>query len=490
MEDSLGDIAKQLQQNKTEKPGTSKDQGGGIPAYEILGEIGRGGMGVVYRARHRTLDRIDAVKLILSGNFAQEQEVRRFMEEARTVAKIRHQNVVLVYDAGKNQDGNCYFSMEYVPGKTLKDAIKDREVTAERALEITRALAAALSYAHGQGIIHRDIKPSNVLLDLSGNPKLMDFGLAKSSSGEKLTMSGAVLGTPQYMPPEQAEGKTREIDCRSDLYSLGALLYEALTARPPFEGDNAPYILYQVVHVQPLPPSQLNPSVDPALDGICLKALAKKPADRYQNAAELERAIVGYLESRRPAQNEDDENRDVLIKLACIHQSDPPFGIKIWTEKGQAMKTRNIALVPKIHKAQHCVGDKITVYFSAERDCYLNLIDIGPTKDITLLFPNQFAQENQIKAGHIYRFPREEDGFEFELQPPTGKETVKAIATLEPINLLDVNPAQIGEVFYSVQKKERMRNIAIIAKKLNGESCTKWSEAKCEFDVMSGPGTV
>jgi uncharacterized delta-60 repeat protein len=268
---------------------------GRLGDYELLGEIGRGGMGVVFQARQISLDRIVALKVIRGDGFLLEEPVRRFQTEARAAARLQHPGIVQVHDVGS--DGPYrFFSMEYVQGKTLSDVCNDGAVSAEQAARYLVSLAEAVNYAHEQGILHRDLKPSNVLVDTMGRLRIADFGLAKQlEESATETSMGRVLGTPGYMSPEQARGEPGLIDRRSDVYSLGAILYALLTGRPPFHGRSPIDTLVQVIHDPPCPPHERNPRVDRTLESICLKCLNKDPAARYSSAQALHGDLARFL---------------------------------------------------------------------------------------------------------------------------------------------------------------------------------------------------
>ncbi len=264
--------------------------------YEILTEIARGGMGVVYRARQTTLDRIVALKMILAGRLANIDDVTRFRTEAEAAAKLQHPNIVAVFDVG-DQEGQHYFTMEYIEGVSLDQRLAQGPLAGKAAARYVRILARAVHYAHEHGIVHRDLKPSNILIDADDEPHITDFGLAKrlgpGDSGN--TRSGAILGTPSYMSPEQAQGKTGEIGRPSDIYSLGAVLYELVTGRPPFRAETPLDTVLQVIDHQPVPPRLLNPRVDHDLETICLKCLEKDPEMRYASAEDLGEDLQRYL---------------------------------------------------------------------------------------------------------------------------------------------------------------------------------------------------
>ncbi|MHC4779900.1 MAG: protein kinase domain-containing protein, partial [Planctomycetota bacterium] len=285
-------------------PGPNSDEPGSdgpktLGPYEILEEIGRGGMGVVYRAFHPQLKRTVALKVLIAGEDASEEAITRFHREAESVAKLgHHPNIVPVYDIGAKGNRH-YFAMHFVEGKPLDRLIDEGEVAPKRGARIARKLAEALHHAHDHGILHRDVKPANILVDRDGEPQITDFGLAKDVASEsKMTRSGMTLGTPSYMPPEQADGRLDDIDERSDVYSLGATLYEMLTLQPPFEGNSVPEVLRKVFFEEPASPVKRNRSIDKDLETICLKCLEKGRARRYATCGALAEDLGRYLEGR------------------------------------------------------------------------------------------------------------------------------------------------------------------------------------------------
>jgi serine/threonine protein kinase len=278
--------------------------------YEIVSEIARGGMGVVCKARQISLDRTVALKTILSGQFASDDDVQRFYTEARAAANLQHPNIVAIHEVGQHA-GQHYFSMDYVEGRSLAAFVEKGPLPVPQAVRYLRSIAEAIHFAHRLGILHRDLKPSNILIDAFDQPRITDFGLAKrigvrdvpASGGSSdaidsgLTTAGQVLGTPSYMPPEQIDADPAQLGPASDVYSLGAILYELLTGRPPFRGRTARDTLLAVLQSPPVPIRRLNRSVPRRLERICLKCLEKDPSRRYPSAGaladDLERFTLG-----------------------------------------------------------------------------------------------------------------------------------------------------------------------------------------------------
>jgi WD40 repeat protein len=258
-----------------------------VPGYEVLGVQGRGGMGVVYKARHLALKRTVALKMVLAGGHAGPGELARFRIEAEAVARLQHPNIVQIHDVGESE-GHPYCTLEFVAGGSLADRLAGTPQAPREAAALVQTLAHAIDAAHRQNIVHRDLKPANVLLTPDGMPKITDFGLAKqldNASGQ--TQSGAIIGTPSYMAPEQATGDVRTIGPAADIYALGAILYEMLTGRPPFKGATVLETLEQVCTEEPVAPSQLQAKTPRDLETICLKCLRKEPGKRYGSAADL-----------------------------------------------------------------------------------------------------------------------------------------------------------------------------------------------------------
>jgi len=272
------------------------DPADGVPGYELLGELGRGGMGVVFKARQAALGRVVALKMILAGPHAAPSAVARFLAEARAVARFQHPNIVQIFETGEVA-GMPYFALEYVEGDTLSKRIARSPQAPDYAAGVAVQLARAVQYAHDRGVVHRDLKPANVLLAADGTAKVTDFGLAKFDDDSGQTQSGQVLGTPSYMAPEQAEG-SNDVGPAADVWALGAILYDLLTGRPPFAGSSVVDTLSMVRTREPVPPGQLAAKVPRDLETICLKCLQKDPARRYPSAAALADDLDRYRAGR------------------------------------------------------------------------------------------------------------------------------------------------------------------------------------------------
>jgi WD40 repeat protein len=270
-----------------------------VPGYEILGELGQGGMGVVYKARQVSLNRAVALKMLLGGAHARPRDLAHFRLEAESLASLHHPGIVQVYEVGECA-GHPYLCLEFVEGGSLAERVRGRPQPPAEAARLVQALARAMHAAHQAGVVHRDLKPSNVLLAADGTPKVTDFGLARRlEGGARQTASGAVMGSPSYMAPEQAGGRSHTAGPAADVYALGAILYECLTGRPPFQAATAVETVMLVLSAEPVPPRRLRPALPRDLETICLKCLAKEPGRRYADAQELAEDLGRFL-SREP----------------------------------------------------------------------------------------------------------------------------------------------------------------------------------------------
>lgn len=308
--------------------------------YELLSEIARGGMGVVFKARQMNLNRIVALKMILAGQFAGDKDVQRFRTEAESAAQLDHPGIVPIFEIGQHE-GQHYFSMSYVEGESLGDRVADGPLSPRMAALLVEKISDAMAYAHGRGVIHRDLKPANVLIDAHGQPKITDFGLAKKTEADSdLTGTGQILGTPAYMPPEQASGKVDEVGPLADVYSIGAILYCLLTGRPPFQAANPMDVLRQVLDSDPIPVRQLVPTIPRDLGTICAKCLNKDPAKRYASAAEMSADLQRHLDDKpilaRPASRVERASKwaskqpmiaAILLTMAAWLLGEPKIGV-------------------------------------------------------------------------------------------------------------------------------------------------------------------
>lgn len=270
--------------------------------YESLEEIARGGMGIVYKARQTSLNRVVALKMLPAGLFAQEESVQRFRAEAEAIAQLQHPSIVTIHEIGQH-DGQPYFTMDYIAGRTLAEIVREGPLAGTRAAGYVKAIAEGVQYAHEHGLIHRDLKPSNVIIDENDQPRITDFGLAKrlgqrpeiGDQRSELTITGQVLGSPNYLPPEQAEPKRGPIGPTSDVYALGGILYHLVVGRPPFQGESLTAVLRQVLDTEPVAPRLLNPSLARDLETICLKCLEKEAGKRYPTARALAEELDRFV---------------------------------------------------------------------------------------------------------------------------------------------------------------------------------------------------
>src|SRR5246127_1061499 len=268
---------------------------GELGDYELLEEVGRGGQGVVFRARQKSLNRVVALKVIRLGQWASKAHLKRFRLEAEAAARLEHPGIVPIHEVGE-RDGSCYFSMKFVEGGQLDEVVRRTPISIRQAAELIAKVARTVHYAHEHGILHRDIKPGNILLDQKGEPHLTDFGLARLLETEStVTRTLEVLGTPSYMAPEQAAGKNSQLTAATDVYGLGTVLYQLLTGQPPFAGGTTYETIRLLRDTEPRQPRLLNPKIDRDLSTICLKCLEKDPQRRYASALGLAEDLEHWL---------------------------------------------------------------------------------------------------------------------------------------------------------------------------------------------------
>ncbi|WP_372371162.1 protein kinase [Candidatus Uabimicrobium sp. HlEnr_7] len=287
--------------------------------YKILSELGRGGMGCVYKAFDTKLQRTVALKVLISQNQTNTEQIQRFIIEARATAKLVHPNIVRVYEIG-NEKGIAFFTMDCIEGSSLKEIIKSKKLNLHKGLAIMKKVSEAMYYAHQNGIIHRDLKPANIMIDKKGEPYVMDFGLAKTlNSDKKLTKTGMIVGTLFYMPPEQVEGKHREIDQRSDIYSLGVIIYEMITGRVPHYSNTTLTVLKKITQDPIQVPSTVAKNRKfKTLDYICLKALAKKKKNRYENANDLAQDLERFIQGKPIIRTKQLPKKSLVIIVSII----------------------------------------------------------------------------------------------------------------------------------------------------------------------------
>lgn len=303
--------------------------------YELLEEIARGGMGIVYKAKQSTLKRVVALKMILAGQLAGDEDIKRFRTEAEAAARLDHPNIVPIFEIGEHEEQH-YFSMAYVDGQNLARRISQGPLPIAEAVELMKKVSQAVGYAHVEGVVHRDLRPANVLIDADGEPRITDFGLAKTTSTHSsssqdspanvLTATGQVLGTPSYMPPEQAAGEHDKIGPLSDVYSLGAMLYCLLCGRPPFQAASPLDTLLQVINSDPAPLSQLNGAVPRDLETICMKCLRKDQKRAVLISGRVRRRLESLPQERTNPRSTSRSHREDRSLEQTSSPFDFPFG--------------------------------------------------------------------------------------------------------------------------------------------------------------------
>lgn len=509
--------------------------------YEILGELGHGGMGVVFKARQKSLGRLVALKMILG--YADEEVVERFLVEARASACLNHPGIVPVFEVGRVAD-KPYFTMAFIEGGSLSHLLRRRgALPPVEAAELVRQVAQAVSYAHENRIIHRDLKPDNILLDPHGHPRIMDFGLAKRLDAEaNLTNPGAVIGTPNYMAPEQARGDGSQIGPAADVYALGGILYTCLVRQPPFSGENAIDIMIKVAQSPPVPLRQRNPNVPAELEAICLRCLEKDPEKRYPSAAALVNALDGWLRSGtagyRPASNpfvqlpSPGKNRRKVVglvaaallllaglglgavllssgknsgpdKVAAATDSLPPTGQPVvnrefaeWLAHHPLRNDFNLQVDlgtgMKNSEGTWLLRDKdpIKLTVRSDRDTHLRIFTMGPDGTVIQLFPNKFEKDDLIRANVERQIPDPElKSYPLTTTVSTGDEHLFIVGNTEAWKSEPVGEEQNGfQVYYSEDQLKRfgedLKRGILLKPAADGPQV---SEAKFRYRVFPRP---
>jgi tRNA A-37 threonylcarbamoyl transferase component Bud32 len=455
--------------------------------YELLEEVAHGGMGVVYKARQKSLDRIIALKMILPHMVATPIAVKRFYQEARSAAQLEHPNIVPIYEI-KELHGRHYFTMAFIEGSTLKARVADHILPRREILELFTPIVEAVAFAHDKGIIHRDLKPDNVLLDAQGRPRITDFGLAKPTSGSaELTSTGQILGTPAYMAPEQALGGDRKIGPEADVYALGSILYFLLTGEPPFGGKSVTEILFRVVN-EPVPAAPPRVGGDLAdLDSICRKCLEKSPSSRYPDGKALLAALrevpvdrlatpeemVGILApvgARRvdperliaKPQPAPKKNRTAAMVAAGFVASLALVAGGVWMYLNQTSGSTAVAssispdlIAPIFDKNELDLkvkmngmwkapvgevmqfkegGIRPTFEITSDKKAYFAVWAVNEDNTVQQVFPNKYEWDNELEP-NVTRTLGKGKGWDFNPTAAHGTEYIRIVASTKPIDV-------------------------------------------------------
>jgi tRNA A-37 threonylcarbamoyl transferase component Bud32 len=440
----------------------------------LLQEIARGGMGVVYKARQPALNRTVALKMILGGRLTSRDAVERFRTEARAAAALDHPNIVPIFDAGQCGDQH-YFTMAFVEGRNLDALVEAEGVRSPaEAAAVVRAVAEAVEYAHRRGIVHRDLKPANVLIDAEGRPRVTDFGLAKSlEEGIAMTAPGQVLGTPSFMAPEQAQGRSQEVGKPADIFALGGILYYLLTGRAPFTGDSVAEVLRKAAFESPPAPRSHRPDLPEGLEAICMKCMHKDPARRYATAGEVAAALLPCVTptvvSAAPATARGPGRR---LWVAAAGVAALLVAAGLWAtrhrpeEKGPAAGSapdrpvaenpqpeaprgadpaqepprRDFGLAVEMLGAdpgaagarQLVEGKHVRFRIAVGRDAYVGIWDEAPDGPVTQIFPNEYEPDNLLRAGKPQEIPGAGRRYNIDAELSQGINRVRVVASSRP----------------------------------------------------------
>jgi serine/threonine protein kinase len=374
---------------------------GDLGDYELLEEIGRGGQGVVYRAHEKSLNRTVALKLLGLGPWTTETHLKRFRREAEAAASLQHPGIVPIYEVGE-RDGQCYFSMKFVEGGQLDEVTQGKPIPIPRGAELISKLARTVHYAHEHGILHRDIKPGNILLDENSEPHLTDFGLARLVEAEStVTRTLDVLGTPSYMAPEQAAGETTKLGKTTDVYGLGAVLYQLLTGQPPFAGGTTYETVKLLLDTEPRLPRSLNAKIDRELSTICLKCLDKDPKRRYSSALALAEDLEHWLK-HEPIQAKPSgffthsrkwvrRNPSTAVLVTLLVALAIGSGVMVWNSKSVPLIPKSVAVLP----FENLSPDPDNAYFTdgIHEEILTRLASIAGLKVISRTSPQQYQSK-------------------------------------------------------------------------------------------------
>ncbi len=508
--------------------------------YEQLELIASGGMGVVYKAKQRSLDRVVALKMIRSDVLVSETAIQRFHVEAKAAAALDHPNIVPIFEIGE-YDGNHYFTMAYVAGQRLSDKVlKGKPLGARAAAELMLPIIDAVGFAHQHGIVHRDLKPDNILIDAQGRPRVTDFGLAKNLEGDiHLTAHGAILGTPSFMAPEQATGRQQHIGPATDIYALGGILYFLLSAHPPCIGDSITEILARLMTEPPVPLRTLNPSVPEALSAICMRCLSKNPADRYATAGALKAVLVEFLQTspaapaKEAAASRTSSRLPVALGLAACVGLAIAVGGWVWHNRETPKATETAAVVkpgvvpaatteeaPKKVAAKVAefawpdlkhhdfplevemvgsktgpdgivqieAGTRVAFRIKAGRDAEVGVWTMDADGEVRQLLPNDHEQA-RCKAGEARMVPGDaakEYWFEAEVSHnPSGEasppiEYVRVIATTKPMDLPRGETQGIYQVYKGIEKR---KELSVGLRKITLKSAEAPTDAVAEAEI-------
>jgi serine/threonine protein kinase len=478
--------------------------------YKIIEEIGKGGMGKVYKAWDQELNITVALKIIQPDISHKEEVVKRFKRELLIAREINHDNVIRIHDLGEI-DGVKYISMNYIEGFNLRDFMKaSGKLSIKKVLDITKQVCNALSAAHKKGIIHRDLKPQNIMIDKKGKVYVLDFGMARSLRHENITLMGEIVGTPGYMSLEQIKGEN--LDRRSDIFSLGIILYEMVTGKLPFTGKTLGDLLLKYIKEKPQIPSEIDANVPKYLERIIFKCMNKDPKNRYSNVEEILKELEKREKKAKTIPIENKGERQKKRKLS--------FGIKISIgitslcilvfmfflifnfihPKKKETKADEVTLHDiknpgaefKVdlfldrENATYIKGEEIKIFFKSTKDCYLILLNLGPSGKVSILYPNLFQKDISIKAGVTYSIPGQDANYMLQARGPAGKEVIKVLATRNKEKIINkgylIPPTKEKPfVELKVSEEKLVKDIVKALKKVNKK---KWAEAEKEIKIL------